>query len=229
MAAKTEQHGDAVILYDDALLDHADAGVFTPPASAASAVGGRGSAWIVPCRGEEWVLRHYRRGGLPGRFIRDLYFWSGLEATRAWREWRLTDSLYKEGLPVPRPVAARVQRAGPLLYRCDLITRRIPGARSLAEALADPASVPWEAAGRCVRRFHAAGVWHADLNAHNILLDGAGVIHLIDLDRGRRRSPGAWAQDNLARLHRSLHKVAGGNGPIAVGWGRFLDAYAQPG
>src|SRR6185503_20837625 len=104
----------------------------------------------------------------------------------------------KEGLPVPQPVAAQVRRAGPLLYRCDLITRRIPGARSLAELVAGPAS--WEEAGRCVRRFHAAGVWHADLNAHNLLFDGDGRAHLIDFDRGERRVAAAgWQQANLAR------------------------------
>ena len=232
MAARTQRSGDAIILYDDALLDHADAVLFTPPTAAASTpivIGGRGSAWILERGGEQWVLRHYRRGGLPGRFIRDLYLWTGLEATRAWREWRLTDSLYKVGLPVPQPVAARVVREG-VLYRADLITRRIPGARSLAEVLTTPTDIPWEAMGRCVRRFHDAGVRHADLNAHNILLAADGKVFLIDFDRGARVAPDVrWQQGNLARLQRSLCKLAGGNAPIAAGWARFLDAYAKAG
>jgi 3-deoxy-D-manno-octulosonic acid kinase len=232
MTEKTTGTGREAILYDDALLDHADAALFTPPASAASApsvIGGRGSAWIVARPGAGWVLRHYRRGGLPGRFIRDLYLWTGLDATRPWREWRLLDSLYKEGLPVPRPVAARVTRAGPC-YRGDLLTLRITGAHSLAELLSSQArDIPWRAVGGCLRRFHAAGVWHADLNAHNLLVDGEGRVHLIDFDRGARRVPArGWQQANLARLARSLEKLAPGS-TGGDGWRALLDGHGGAG
>lgn len=231
MTEKTTGTGRGAILYDDALLDHADAALFTPPASAASApsvIGGRGSAWIVARPDGEWVLRHYRRGGLPGRFIRDLYLWTGFDATRPWREWRLLDSLYKEGLPVPRPVAARVTRAG-LFYRGDLLTRRIPDTRSLAERLREGSAAPWREAGACVRRFHDAGVCHADLNAHNVLADGAGRVYLVDFDRGeRRRSGTGWKLANLMRFRRSLSKLAGHGGSEAV-WDVFLEGYRQAG
>lgn len=226
MTAKQQESGRAVILYDDALLDHADAALFTPPAGAAAAVGGRGSAWVLRRGGDEWVLRHYRRGGLPGRFIRDTYIWTGLEATRAWREWRLLYALYGEGLPVAQPVAARVIRAG-LLYGADLITRRIPGTTSVAALLAagGESRIPWGEAGRSVRRLHDAGVCHADLNAHNLLVDAAAKVHVIDLDRGARRGAGAWRQANLARLQRSLHKLTGSQAVIAPAWAAFLDGY----
>ena len=48
---------------------------------------------------------------------------------------------------------------------------------------------PWEATGRLVARFHRAGLDHADLNAHNILFDGAGQGWMIDFDRGALRIP----------------------------------------
>jgi 3-deoxy-D-manno-octulosonic acid kinase len=38
-----------------------------------------------------------------------------------------------------------------------------------------------------IARFHRAGVWHADLTAHNILLEVRGVPWLLDFDRGRIR------------------------------------------
>lgn len=229
MTAKTSDSATQVILYDDALLDHADAGLFTPPASAASAVGGRGSAWMLERGGgEQWVLRHYRRGGVPGKLVRDRYFWVGLDLSRPWWEWRLLDSLYKEGLPVPRPVAARVQRAGPF-YRGDLVTRRIPGAQSVAERLAAGTNIPWGAIGRCIRRFHEAGVCHADLNAHNVLLDGADAVYLIDFDRGTRREGGAWTSRNLARLKRSLDKLSGQGGFNLTAWGALLEGYGRLG
>jgi 3-deoxy-D-manno-octulosonic acid kinase len=60
-----------------------------------------------------------------------------------------------------------------------------------------------------VRRFHDAGVWHADLTAHNLQINAAGEIFLLDFDRGRRRDAGAgWRQGNLARLRRSLDKIS---------------------
>ena len=200
--------------------------MFAPPVRAAAA-GGRGAAWIVPASdGGEWVLRHYRRGGLPAKILADTYLWTGLDNTRPWREWRLLAELHALGLPVPRPVAARVVRSG-IAYRGDLITRRVPAARSLAELLVPAAaSIPWRAVGACIRRFHEAGVWHADLNAHNILVDDTGGVWLIDFDRGERRGgDGAWKQENLVRLSRSLHKLGHGD---AQGWQALQQGYAKP-
>jgi 3-deoxy-D-manno-octulosonic acid kinase len=33
-------------------------------------------------------------------------------------------------------------------------------------------------------------------------------VSVIDFDRGRLRSPGAWTTQNLTRLHRSLVKIS---------------------
>ncbi len=230
MTARTLSAGRATILYDDTLVSHADEALFAPPVRAAAA-GGRGAAWIVlGADGGEWVLRHYRRGGLPARLVEDTYLWTGLGYTRPWREWHFLAEMHALGLPVPRPVAARVLRSG-IVYRGDLITRRIPKAHSLAELLAQgsAASVPWQVIGSCIRRFHEAGVWHPDLNAHNILVDGTGGVWLIDFDRGehrRRSGDAAWKPENLARLKRSLHKSGLAETVIAQAWAALLDGYA---
>lgn len=174
--------------------------------------GGRGS--VVFFRSpldpaEEWVLRHYMRGGSVARILGDRYLWQGLDETRPWREWSYTARLFDEGLPVPRPIAGRVVRTGPL-YVADLITVRVPGARSLDEHLGE-AGVPdatWQAVGACIRRFHDAGHWHPDLNSRNILIDPAGGVSIIDWDRGRYRA-GAdrdWREASLQRLRRDLEK-----------------------
>jgi len=170
---------------------------------------GRGSAWFVASGARQWALRHYRRGGFIARFSQDRYVWAGEDRVRAFAEWRLLDLLSRRGLPVPKPVAARYQRSG-LLYRCDLITQRIVGARPLSETLGEGSisESTWRAVGAAVAELHRAGVDHADLNAHNILLDTRGAVSVIDFDRGRLRAPGAWALRNLQRLRRSLAKIS---------------------
>lgn len=176
----------------------------------APAARGRGSVWLIATNVDQWVLRHYRRGGaVARRLLADRYVWAGEERVRAFAEWRLLARLHAGGLPVPQPIAARYRRAG-LLYRCDLIMRRIQGAEPLSAMLAGAAleAKAWAAVGGAIARLHAAGVDHADLNAHNILLDGFGAVSVIDFDRGRVRPPGAWKARNLQRLHRSLRKIS---------------------
>src|SRR5690606_23571955 len=102
---------------------------------------GRGEVLVVEHGGEPWALRHYPRGGLVAKLIEDHYLWLGLERTRAFREWRLLASLAAAGLPVPRPVAARVNRTGPI-YTAGIITRFPPGPRRLSAYLAGGAVPP---------------------------------------------------------------------------------------
>ncbi|MDN5864764.1 MAG: 3-deoxy-D-manno-octulosonic acid kinase [Gammaproteobacteria bacterium] len=185
---------------------------------------GRGRAVGAGEKGQ-WVLRHYHRGGLPGRFLDDGYLWRGAEATRPVRELRLLAALCERGAPVARPVAARVLRAG-LVYRGDILTERVMEARTLGERAVRLDPETWARVGETIRRFHAAGGWHADLNAHNILIAPAGVF-VIDLDRGRLVAPGARGQrSNLDRLHRSLLKLGRLPG-VEAGWQALLDAYRR--
>lgn len=172
---------------------------------------GRGSAWFVNLQDHECVLRHYFRGGLPGKVTQDLFFWNGLVRSRAWREWHLLAELQQLELPAPRPLAAHVQRNG-WFYTCDLITHTIPDAKPLADFLleAPQSGALWKEVGRVIAQFHHSGIYHADLNARNILVSADQQIFLIDFDRGRRISPQEkWQQANVQRLLRSLRKIAG--------------------
>jgi 3-deoxy-D-manno-octulosonic acid kinase len=173
--------------------------------------GGRGSAWFIASGARHWALRHFRRGGFIARLSQDRYVWAGEDKVRAFAEWRLLELLTRRGLPVPKPIAARYQRTG-LSYRCDLITQRILDANPLSAVLALGAlpEAQWRAVGAAIARLHGAGVDHADLNAHNILIDVTGVVSVIDFDRGQTRRPGSWSSRNLQRLRRSLDKISRG-------------------
>jgi 3-deoxy-D-manno-octulosonic acid kinase len=237
VSRKIARYGGEVILYDDAVLSHAEPALFDPASwpqasRTAGAVAGRGATLFIECAGQPCVLRHYYRGGLIGRLLSDQFFWSGESATRCFREWQLLEQLFNSGLPVPRPVAARYQHSG-FIYRADLITARLPGVESLATWLARGNVTPevWARIGECIAHFHGAGVWHADLNAHNIQIDAADRIFLLDFDRGRIRPVARdWQQSNLARLHRSLTKIstqsAGAVQFPAREWRGLTDAYA---
>jgi len=195
------------------------------------ATGGRGTVVFVNGQPARWALRHYQRGGLPGRVLSDQFFYLGETATRCFREFRLLSALHASGLPVPRPIAAHYQRSG-LIYRADLITSRIPDARPLSQVLTlgqAPADI-WKAVGSLVRRFHDAGVFHADLNVHNILVDETGQLYLLDFDRGSIRPAGKWQSANLHRLHRSLNKLKQSAPAIELdekSWDQLMVAYTE--
>jgi len=213
MKASIKKIGKCYILYDEDSTSKVIPDWFSPDywQSQQAITGqalGRGAAWFIKKGSIEWVLRHYRRGGLVARVMADQYLWTGLERTRAWREWRLLLDMYQSGLPVPPPVAARVERHG-LFYRADLLTVKIPNTQSLAQRLSTAYldfSV-WRKIGLIIARFHQAGICHADLNANNILLDDQDRVFIIDFDRGTQRERGAWEKANIDRLLRSLLKL----------------------
>lgn len=224
------------ILYDASRLrkpaaELFETGYWQAQGSLQEVVGGRASVAIVTAGEDRWVLRHYRRGGFIARFSRDRYFWLGEAHTRSFAEWRLLAELRRRGLPVPAPVAARYVR-GALTYSADLITERLPDCRTLADAITG-AQLPaeqWSTIGRTIAAFHREGVHHADLNAHNIMVEHALAprVYLLDFDRGRIEARGSWEQSVLARLRRSLEKIKTQRPDVAFGdeqWGWLMAGY----
>ncbi len=200
------------ILFDATLATNADTRWFNPagaPHASVSVKAGRGAVTFFDAPFGPCVLRHYHRGGFAARVSADRYLWTGAKRTRSFREFRMLAAMHAAGLRVPAPVAARYVREG-LYYRADLVTRRIPAAHTLA-VLLDTARLDGSLAveaGKTLATFHAQGVWHADLNAHNILCDERGQVWLLDFDRGRLRTPHiGWQQANIARLRRSFMKL----------------------
>ncbi len=188
--------------------------------------GGRGPAIFINPAGQDWVLRHYYRGGLPGKFQADRYLWVGESRVRSFREWYLLHLMSEQGLPVPVPVAARYVRQG-LVYSADLITVRLADVSPLSVRLNIDRVSPqlWSQIGACIARFHHAGFCHADLNAHNVQIDGNDKVYVLDWDRGDQRAPASWRNSNLARLHRSLNKLSKGGKLPLHDWQRLINAY----
>ncbi len=173
---------------------------------------GRGTSLFIETPAGEAVWRHYHRGGIPGRFIKDSYFWQGLEKTRAWQEFKLTARLLTKGLPVPLPLAASIKRQG-LFYSADLITLRIPNALPLMDFLTTnnqpELNLLLEKVGQTMAEFHAAGLNHVDLNPRNILVDSKlSKVWLIDFDRCQLTKPNTkLAASNIKRLTRAFNKI----------------------
>lgn len=170
---------------------------------------GRGQVIIVQ-RGEtQWLIRHYRRGGMVARWNPDRYPTAPVPLTRAMQEMTLLREMRSIGLPVPRPIAARCERRG-RTYQADIIVGYLDHTRNVAQWLGERPLSPeeWMAVGRAIRQMHDLQIHHSDLNCHNILLDANGKVWLIDFDKCERRGGEAWKAGNLARLQRSLVKEA---------------------
>ncbi len=228
-----EETGDFIV-YDEALISAPTARLFRPEQWGHNVTPhseGRGTVWFVEQGDKRWVLKAFRRGGFVGRFIRERYVFLGNRRARMIREFELLSRLHRLGLPVPRPVAACLNRTGMLSYSGGLITERLDKTRSLAVCVSRgelPEDHQWREIGRIIRKFHDNHVFHSDLNAGNVLLDESAV-YLIDFDRGRIRPGGLggdWRRANLRRLRRSLDKLsARGLVDLERSWGLLRGGY----
>jgi 3-deoxy-D-manno-octulosonic acid kinase len=204
-------HG--AILCDEGVADRIDSTWFDVEhwrgqGGADATPAGRGAAAFVDTPAGAMVLRRYLRGGWAARLSRDRYFFTGADRTRGFAEFRMLAMLRRAGLRVPRPLAAMYRRHG-MLYAAAILVVRIEGVTRLCELLDSADHAMFARVGRAIGDLHRQRVWHADLNADNILLDEGGEVWLVDFDRARvRDQPGdsAWALGNLARLRRSMFK-----------------------
>lgn len=193
---------------------------------------GRHITWFINAPDapqQHWVLRHYYRGGLVAKINNDQFLFTGLKNSRCYRELRLLQQMSEMGLPVPKPIAARLIRKG-LFYRADLLMEKLEATDLLGRMRQAPVAASiWEKIGSTIATFHSRGVYHADLNIHNILLDPDDNISVIDFDRCDIRTPEAsWQLRNMQRLHRSLQKEIKLDPTLHLGeqdWQSLNDSY----
>jgi 3-deoxy-D-manno-octulosonic acid kinase len=166
---------------------------------------------------ERLVVRRFRHGGM----LRWMLGTRFADPERPFRELVLSDALRARGISTPEVVAARARRLALGGFALDLVTRRIEDSLDLAEWLealregrVQPAArrgVP-RTLGVFVGRCHALGLWHADLNPRNLLLDASALVRsdprvlVLDLDRSRLEPELSQERRraNLARLLRAV-------------------------
>lgn len=192
---------------------------------------GRGTVWFLNCPQGKFVLRRYRRGGLIAKLTQFNFLFRGFQKSRPYQELSLLEFMREAGLPAPEPIAGQCQRIG-FQYQAEIITRLIPDANELFSCLLDKtltSHLDWQLIGQTIKRFHLAGIDHTDLNCHNIMIDKAGKIWLIDFDKCQKRAiADQWQASNLQRLKRSFDKEAGKHTAFLfeeANWQSLLEGY----
>lgn len=220
---KTLTSHKQVIWFDDTLLStniesSLDSQYWRKQSKIIGSAQGRGTTWFVQTEKMPAALRHYRRGGLFGKLVKDHYWFSGWKNTRSFQEFSLLEHLIQAGVNVPKPIAARAIKRT-FCYQADILTQKIDRAQDLVDILQDNAlsKESYRLIGQQIRKLHDANVNHTDLNIHNILLDADSKVWIIDFDKChiepqklKNKQPttklAAWKQANLDRLQRSFQK-----------------------
>jgi len=191
---------------------------------------GRGAVWFINSVFGNFVLRKYRRGGLVSKFNKRAFLFTSQERTRPWQELKLLETMRALDLPVPKPIGG-IYRTQYGFYQAELLTETIKDAEDLFDIIKSDRKkqVPWQEIGKVIKRFHQHGIYHSDLNCHNIMIDAQNTIWIIDFDKcEQRQTRKTWMQSNIDRLKRSLDKESIKHQHFYVSnqqWLAFLEGY----
>ncbi|HLK86624.1 MAG TPA: lipopolysaccharide kinase InaA family protein [Candidatus Binataceae bacterium] len=196
-------------------------------AAASGGAGNRAGGFRVALpAGPQLFVRRARRGGAMRLLLDDLYL--GLRP-RPFAELAVAAEAMRRGVPLAEPMGAAVRWAAPALYRGFFISRALSG-MTLWEFVRtddDPGvrGHVLERAREAIEQMLQAGLYHPDLNLHNLFVTRRGEsfsVIILDLDKARLGDQplGERARRQVAaRLARSAHKLD----PR----GRFIDAAAM--
>jgi hypothetical protein len=172
---------------------------------------GRAAAGLAELSGVgHVVLRRGRRGGLLGGLLGNRY----LAGQRPVEELVVAEAARDAGVPVPEYIAALIWPSGPC-YSAGLIVREVPNAMTLEtwlrERKDEDIAVIVKPLADALGRLFAAGIYHADLHAGNMLVSQGPdrpSLHLIDFDKAVRydRLPERLRALMLFRFNRGLVK-----------------------
>jgi 3-deoxy-D-manno-octulosonic acid kinase len=181
----------------------------------APGLGNRHSGFRVSIGGApELFARCARHGGLLRGLLGEVFF--GLRA-RPMHELEVAGEAYRRGVAIAEPMGAMVEWLVPGVYRGFFLTRALDG-MSLWEFVRtddDPMvrRHVLERTRAAIEIMHQRGLWHADLNLHNLFVTHRGdefAVVVLDLDKARlfdRPVPAALRRRNHARLLRSIRKL----------------------
>jgi hypothetical protein len=164
--------------------------------------------------GTELFARVNRRGGLLRRVFKDLYLGIG---ARPARELAVAAEARRRGIPVAEPMGAMVEGVAPIVYRSIFLTRALPGMTLWEFICTDDDALVGAHVIRQARlvidRMHQLGLFHADLNLHNLFITQAHesfAVAILDLDKAKLFDgplPAWMRARNLARLQQSAQKL----------------------
>lgn len=185
---------------------HLDALLRDPDAAIAGGhtlkAGNTATVTHVQCGGRELVIKRFNIRGFMHRIRR------ALSRSRAEHDWEAAIALRFFGIPTPAPVAAIIERFGPLRGRGFFVSEYVHG--NAADTLLATSTLNAGLAAAFTHTFSrllAARIVHGDLKATNLLLAASG-IQMLDLDavrrpRGARAFRDGWQRD-IARFLRNF-------------------------
>ena len=181
---------------------------------------GRNIIPCVPIEGsqERMIIKHYEHGGFFRKITRDIFFGN----SRPFRELAILEAASQKGIPVPEVLAARVDRIFGPLYKGEIAYKEIPDSSNLLEYLKNLNEKPMkekiarkkeiiDSLAEIIKKMHSSGIYHADLNVKNVLIQNIGEeirVYLVDFDCSKIREKLTLRQrlKNLARFNRSCEK-----------------------
>ena len=181
---------------------------------------GRNVIPCIPIKGSDdrMIIKHYEHGGLFRKITRDVL----LGNSRPFRELVILETAFQKGILVPEALAARVDRIFGPFYKGEITYKEIPHSTNLLEYLKRLNRRPKEekisakrkiinSLAEAIKKMHASGIYHADLNIRNVLIrnTGKGIqVYLLDFACSKvieNISLRAKIK-NLTRLNRSCEK-----------------------
>jgi len=177
--------------------------------------GNRASGYRISLDGgPELFARRSRRGDMMRFLMEETFF--GLKP-RPFEELKIAAEARSRGIGVAEPMGASIESVAPGFYRGFFLTRAIPGMTLWEFVRADDDPVVRShvllKARAAIATMHNQGLFHADLNLHNLFVTQAGesfAVVILDLDKARLYdaplSP-ALRRENAQRLIRSARKL----------------------
>jgi 3-deoxy-D-manno-octulosonic acid kinase len=195
-------------------------------AGTSDAKGNRGSGRRLELEdGSALFARQAKRGGMARLVLNDTFF--GISA-RPFNELIVAAEAFRRGVPIAEPMGAMVQWLAPAIYRGFFLSRAIAGMTLWEFIQTDDDPIVLKhilmTARAAIVTMHDKGLFHADLNLHNLMVTQSGEsfkVMIIDLDKARLFDSSLDASQrhaNAQRLIRSARKLDP--------QGRYLDASA---